>query len=179
MRATLLAAALAAGVGCATLTTLPAAAAGEQVKVQYRQSSTGGDQAEPWFKVVNTGSSSLSLGQVKLRYYFKAEAGASYTFRCSWAVKGCANITGTFGTLANPTATADRYLEIGFTSGAGSLAAGADSGDLQLRFHRSDWRPLVQSDDYSFGPSQTSYGDWSKVTATVGGSQVWGTAPAG
>lgn len=179
IRATLLAAALAAGVGCATLTALPAAAAGEQVKVQYRQSSTGSDQAEPWFKVVNTGSSTVSLGQVRLRYYFKAEAGASYTFRCSWAVKGCANVTGTFGTLANPTATADRYLEIGFTSGAGSLAPGADSGDLQLRFHRSDWRPLVQGDDYSFGPSQTSYGDWNKVTATVGGTHVWGTAPAG
>ncbi|MEU3298700.1 cellulose binding domain-containing protein [Streptomyces sp. NPDC006678] len=174
-----LAAALVAGVGCATLTAVPAAAAGEQVEVQYRQSSTGGDQAEPWFKVVNTGSASVPLGQVKLRYYFKAEAGASYTYACSWAVKGCANITGTFGTLANPTATADRYLEIGFTAGAGSLAPGADTGDMQLRFHRSNWQSLVQSDDYSFGPTQTAYGDWTKVTATVGGSLVWGTAPEG
>jgi hypothetical protein len=50
---------------------------------------------------------------------------------------------------------------------------------MQLRFHRSDWRPLNQSDDYSFGPGRTSYGDWTKVTASVGGPTVWGTAPAG
>ncbi|WP_442809299.1 cellulose binding domain-containing protein [Streptomyces sp. NBC_01218] len=168
-----------AGLGSATLAAVPATAAGEPLTVQYRQSSTGSDQAEPWFKAVNTGSASVSLAQVKIRYYFKADAGASYTYACSWAVKGCANLTGTFGTLAHPTATADRYLEIGFTAGAGSLAPGADTGDMQLRFHRSNWQPLNQSDDYSFGSAQTSYANWSKVTATVGGTQVWGTAPAG
>ncbi|MFF9909484.1 cellulose binding domain-containing protein [Streptomyces sp. NPDC013457] len=174
-----LAVAAVTGLGATALTALPAAAAGEAVTVQYRQSASGSDQAEPWFKVVNSGSSSVPLSQVKVRYYFKADAGASYTYACSWAVKGCANLTGTFGTLANPTATADRYLEVGFTAGAGSLAPGADTGDMQLRFHRSNWQPLNQSDDYSFGPSQTAYANWSKVTATVGGVQVWGTAPAG
>ncbi|MFH8926839.1 cellulose binding domain-containing protein [Streptomyces pristinaespiralis] len=174
-----LAAAVVAGLGCATLSALPAAAADSSVRVQYRQSSSGSDQAEPWFKVVNSGSTTLSLSEVRIRYYFKADAGASYTFACSWAVRGCANITGTFGTLAAPTADADRYLEIGFRAGAGTLAPGADTGDMQLRFHRSDWRPLDQSDDYSFGPGRTSYGDWTKVTASVGGPTVWGTAPAG
>ncbi|MEU9701552.1 cellulose binding domain-containing protein [Streptomyces sp. NPDC047981] len=167
------------GLGATALTALPAAAAGEAVTVQYRQSATGSDQVEPWFKVVNSGTASVPLSQVKLRYYFKADAGASYTYACSWAVKGCANLTGTFGTLAPPTATADRYLEVGFTAGAGSLAPGADTGDMQLRFHRSNWQPLNQSDDYSFGPTQTTYANWSKVTATVGGVQVWGTAPEG
>ncbi|MFG3490406.1 MULTISPECIES: cellulose binding domain-containing protein [unclassified Streptomyces] len=174
-----LAVAAVTGLGATALTALPAAAAGEALTVQYRQSSTGGDQVEPWLKVVNTGASSVPLSQVKVRYYFKADAGASYTYACSWAVKGCANLTGTFGTLAHPTATADRYLEIGFTAGAGSLAPGADTGDMQLRFHRSNWQSLNQSDDYSFGPAQTTYANWSKVTATVGGVPVWGTAPAG
>ncbi|MFE5634026.1 cellulose binding domain-containing protein [Streptomyces sp. NPDC056543] len=178
LRAALVVAAV-TGLGATALTALPAAAAGEAVTVQYRQSATGSDQVEPWFKVVNSGASSVPLSQVKVRYYFKADAGASYTYACSWAVKGCANLTGTFGTLAHPTATADRYLEVGFTAGAGSLAPGADTGDMQLRFHRSNWQPLNQSDDYSFGPSQTAYANWSKVTATVGGVQVWGTAPAG
>ncbi|MFE9836760.1 cellulose binding domain-containing protein [Streptomyces sp. NPDC005551] len=174
-----LAAALVAGLGCTALSATPVAAAGESLTVQYRQSASGSDQAEPWFKAVNTGTAPVSLGQVKIRYYFKSESGASYTFACSWAVRGCAYITGTFGTLAKPTATADRYLEIGFTAGAGTLAPGADTGDMQLRFHRSDWQQLNQSDDYSFGPAQTVYGNWSKVTASVGGTQVWGTAPEG
>ncbi|WP_329596146.1 family 16 glycosylhydrolase [Streptomyces pseudovenezuelae] len=178
------AAAIAVGMGAAALTALPATAnaAGDGLSVQYRTSASGAnaDQAEPWFKVRNTGTTSVSLQGVKLRYYFKADsANATYRFACSWAVKGCANVTGTFGTLANPTATADRYLEIGFTSGAGSLAPGADTGDMQLRFYQSTWAPLNQSDDYSFGASQTSYADWSKVTARLAGTTLWGQAPAG
>ncbi|GGX70071.1 cellulose binding domain-containing protein [Streptomyces fructofermentans] len=171
-------------VGAAGLAALPgtASAAGEAVSVQYRTSASGAtaDQSEPWLKVKNTGDSAVQLSTVKLRYYFKADSGgASYRFACSWAVKGCANITGTFGTLAQPTATADRYLEIGFTSGAGSLAPGADTGDMQLRFHQSSWQTLKQSDDYSFGAGQTAYGNWSKITAQVAGRTLWGTAPAG
>lgn len=177
-----LAIALTAALGSAALTALPAGAAGESVKVQYRTSAGGAtaDQVEPWFKVVNNGTTTVALNQVKLRYYFKADGPATqYRFACSWAVKGCANITGTFGTLATPTATADRYLEITFTGGAGSLAPGTDTGDMQLRFHRADWQTLNQSDDYSFDAARTAYGDFTKVTAQVGGSTVWGTAPGG
>ncbi|WP_221353677.1 cellulose binding domain-containing protein [Streptomyces beigongshangae] len=176
--------AVALAMGAAALTALPvtASAAADGLSVQYRTSATGAraDQAEPWFRVKNTGTASVQLSGVKVRYYFKADsAGADYRFACSWAVKGCANVTGTFGTPANPTATADRYLEIGFTPGAGSLAPGADTGDLQLRFHQSNWASLNQGDDYSFGGSQTSYGDWSKVTAHLSGATLWGQAPGG
>ncbi|MFI0719405.1 cellulose binding domain-containing protein [Streptomyces sp. NPDC021224] len=172
----------AAGLGCAALTALPASAAQDALTAQYRTSATGAtaDQTEPWLQVTNTGSSSVPLSQVTLRYYFKSDGpSVTYRFACSWAVKGCANITGTFGTLAHPTATADRYLEIGFTSGAGSLAPGQNTGDMQLRFYRADWQTLTQSDDYSFGATQTSYANWTKVTVQENGSVVFGTAPAG
>ncbi|WP_369215624.1 cellulose binding domain-containing protein [Streptomyces flavofungini] len=177
-----LACAVAAALGCAGLVALPApaAAAAGELTVQYHAGATGGDQAEPWLKVRNTGGATVALSDVRIRYYFKSDAGnPSYRFACSWAVKGCGNITGSFGTLAKPTATADRYLEIGFTSGAGSLAAGADTGDLQLRFHRADWQRLDQSDDYSFSATQSAYANWSKVTAQLDGAVVWGTAPEG
>ncbi|MGE6738199.1 cellulose binding domain-containing protein, partial [Streptomyces sp. NPDC059900] len=179
------AAALTVALSCTALAAAPAsagtAAAGGLV-VQYRTSASGAtaDQSEPWLKVRNTGSSAVQLSDVKVRYYFKADsASASYRFACSWAVKGCSNITGTFGTLAHPTATADRYLEISFTSGAGGLAPGADTGDMQLRFHQSNWQPLRQSDDYSFGQERSAYGDWSRVTAHQGGTTTWGEAPGG
>ncbi|MFF5105839.1 cellulose binding domain-containing protein [Streptomyces sp. NPDC000134] len=177
------AAAAVTALGATALAALPGtASAAGGLTVQYRTSATGAtaDQSEPWFKVRNTGATALPLVEVKLRYYFKADsAGAAYRFGCSWAVKGCANITGTFGTLAHPTATADRYLEIGFTAGAGTLAPGADTGDLQLRFYQSTWQSLRQSDDYSFNAAQTAYGDWANVTATRAGTLVWGNAPAG
>ncbi|MFD6909992.1 cellulose binding domain-containing protein [Streptomyces sp. NPDC060077] len=184
-RRTRAALALTALLGSAALAGLPAttaAAADGAVTVQYRTGSGGAtaDQSEPWFKVRNTGSSPVQLSQVKVRYYFKADApGATYRFACSWAVRGCSSITGTFGTLSHPTSTADRYLEIGFVPSAGSLAPGADTGDMQLRFHRSDWQTLRQSDDYSFGGTQAAYADWSKVTAQLSGATVWGTAPEG
>ena len=50
---------------------------------------------------------------------------------------------------------------------------------MQLRFHRSDWQTLRQSDDYSFSGSRTSYADWNKATALLAGATVWGTAPEG
>ncbi|GGZ50567.1 hydrolase [Streptomyces inusitatus] len=180
------AAALAMALGTVGLATLPTAAnaatTGGGLTVQYRTSATGAtaSQTAPWFKVRNTGGASVPLSDVKIRYYFKADsAHAAHRFSCDWAVRGCAQVTGSFGTLTRPTATADRYLEVGFTAGAGSLAPGADSGDIQLRFHRSDWQQLNQSDDHSFGAGQTSYGDWPKVTARLAGTTVWGAEPGG
>ncbi|MFB7470165.1 cellulose binding domain-containing protein [Kitasatospora sp. NPDC056184] len=178
VRAVLAAAVAAAGLGSGVLGALPAAAAGEPLAVQYRNGGSGTAQASPWLKVVNTGSTPISLDQVKLRYYFRSDSPfAAYRYACDWAVRGCANVTGTIGTINEPGAAADRYLEIGFTGGAGTLAPGADSGDLQLRVHRIDWQVMNQGDDYSFGAAQSGYADWAKVTATVAGVQVWGTAP--
>ena len=47
-----------------------------------------------------------------------------------WAVVGAANIDRTFG---------EGYVELSFKSGAGSIAAGGQSGDIQLRMFKTDW----------------------------------------
>ncbi|MBD0710906.1 MULTISPECIES: cellulose binding domain-containing protein [unclassified Streptomyces] len=175
---------LATGLAALGLGALPATASAAEpaLSVQYRTGITEAvaGQSAPWLTVRNTGSVPVRLADVKLRYYFSADtASAAYRFACDWAVRGCANVTGTFGTLSPGTATADRYLEIGFTEGAGSLVPGASSGDLQLRFNRSDWSQLRQSDDHSFSPDRTSYADWTKVTAHHAGVTVWGSVPGG
>ncbi|MFI6817767.1 cellulose binding domain-containing protein [Nonomuraea sp. NPDC050328] len=148
------------------------AAAAPGLRLQYKNSSTGATtaQAEPWFKLVNDGSSPVPLSQVKIRYYLTGSE--SYRFACSWAVVGCSTVTGTFVPLTG----GRQYLEVGFTSG--SLAPGANTGDLQLRFYRADWQTFTQSDDHSFGV-QTAYADWTKAAVFQGGSLVWGVPPTG
>ena len=171
-------------VSCAALTAAalavaPNAFAADSITAQYRTSASGTttDQSEPWFKLVNSGTTTVPLADVKIRYYFRSEQpDVGYRFACSWAVRGCGNVTGTFGTLSG--GSADRYLEVGFTGGAGSLAPGADSGDLQLRFWRTNWGPITQSDDYSFR-GESTYSAWSRVAVYRGGTLLWGTPPGG
>ncbi len=57
------------------LVALPAEAA-TALKVQYKTSASGAqaDQVEPWLNLVNTGTTTVPLNTVKIRYYFKAES---------------------------------------------------------------------------------------------------------
>ena len=168
--------AIACGLTAAALSSA-AHAATAPATLQYHVGSAGSDMVEPWFKVTNTGSSALTLSTVKIRYYFTIDAASSYQYACEWVQIGCANVTGTIGTLADPTPTADHYLEVGFSGG--SLAPGASTGDMQLRMNAAGWSPVNQADDYSFNAAQTSYGPTQTITFSVGGTLVSGVAPGG
>ena len=149
------------------------------LQLQYKTTATGATAGdiEPWFQVVNTGSSSASLAGVSIRYYFTADTTVPYVFTCEWAQIGCANLTGMVGALATRSSTADHYLDVSF--GSGSLAPGASTGDIQLRLNRQDWQQVDQANDYSFAPGRTTYGASDTVTLSVNGTVVSGTAPPG
>ncbi|HET8840186.1 MAG TPA: cellulose binding domain-containing protein, partial [Ktedonobacteraceae bacterium] len=98
---------------------------------------------------------------------------------CDYAQAGCVNITGSFVNLTSPTSTADTYAQISFSSSAGSIATNSNSGEMQLRFNKSDWSNYNQANDYSWNPNQTSYASWSQVTLYLNGQLVWGTEPGG
>src|SRR5262249_17936789 len=68
------------------------------------------------------------------------------------------------------------YLEVGFKAAAGSLAAGANSGEIQTRFNRADFTNYAEGDDYSHG-TQSTFIDWTKVTVYLAGRLVWGKEP--
>jgi len=128
-------------------------------------------------KVVNTGTDAIALSTVKVRYYYTNDGTQSNSFACDYSPAGSGNITGTFGTVSGA-ATADRYVEIGFTSGAGSLAAGG-STTAQCRIWKSDWSNFTQTNDYSFNATASSFVDTTTVTGYIGGTLVWGTEPGG
>ncbi len=151
---------------------------GGAVKVLYKNNDSAptDNQIKPGLEVVNTGSTALSLSTVKLRYYFTRDAGAtSFATWCDYAAIGCGNIQTSVVSLATPVNGADSYLEVTFTGG--TLAAGANTGDIQLRLNKTDWSSFSESGDYSYGTG-TSYADAPKVVALVNGVTAWGTPPA-
>jgi hypothetical protein len=150
------------------------------LRVQYKNNdgSPTDSQIKPGLTLVNGGTSAIPLSQVTLRYYFSSESGSTnYTTNCDYARVGCANVTSRIVTMGSPVAGADRYLEVGFTAGAGSVPAGGSIGDLQMRFNKNDWSGFNEANDYSYGTG-TSYADWARVPAYVGAVLTWGGAPA-
>lgn len=130
----------------------------------------------PKIKLINTGTSAISLSDAVLRYYYTIDGEKAQNFWCDWSSAGSANVTGKFVKMESSKTDADYYLEIGFTSAAGSLAAG-QSIEVQVRFSKADWTNYTQTGDYSFSSSNSSYVDWNQMTGYLGGSLVWGVEP--
>ncbi|GMK40787.1 hypothetical protein PCCS19_38430 [Paenibacillus sp. CCS19] len=130
----------------------------------------------PRVKIVNTGTTALDLSTVKLRYYYTIDDNKTQAYWYDWSSVGSSNLTGAFVTMSTPKTGADTYFEIGFTSGAGTLAPGA-SAEIQIRIARTDWSNYTQTGDYSFSPAGSSYVDWTKMTGYANGALAWGIEP--
>ncbi|MFD9602527.1 glycoside hydrolase family 6 protein [Streptomyces sp. NPDC059970] len=147
------------------------------LKVQYKNtdSSATDNQIRMGLQLVNTGSTAVDLSTVKVRYWFTPEAGAStFGTACDYAVIGCSHVNSGVSSSGGSAAGASHYLEVGFSSG--SLAAGASTGEIQLRLNKTDWSNFNEADDYSRG-TNTAYADASKIAVYAGGTLSWGTAP--
>jgi len=69
------------------------------------------------------------------------------------------------------------YLEIGFLPGAGDLSAGGQTGEIQVRFNKSNWTHYYQPDDYSYEPSFGTFTDHAYITLFENNVLVWGNKP--
>ena len=163
-----------------TPTPTPTSTVVSNLKVEFYNTNTQADSNSiyPKFRLTNTGSSPINLADLKLRYYYTIDGEKSQTFWCDWSPVGSNNVTGKFEKLSPAVTGADYYLEISFSSGAGSLAPNTPI-EVQGRFAKSDWTNYNQADDYSFNSSATNYTTWNKVTAYLNGKLVWGIEPNG
>jgi hypothetical protein len=162
------------------------AAAGD-LKIQMYNSNTAAatNSISPKFKLFNQSSAAISLANVTIRYYYTIDGEKAQSFWCDYAAITSPTqsaitsaVTGKFVKMATTATGADYYLEVGFTSAAGSLAAGG-TAEIQTRFAKTDWTNYTQTGDYSFNATGTNYADWTKATAYISGALTWGTEPGG
>lgn len=119
----------------------------------------------------------MSLKDVKLRYYYTIDGEKDQQFNVDYATLGGSNVLGGFVKLTPAATGADYYVEISFTAGAGSLAPGANTGEIQLRINKTDWSNYNEAGDYSYDPSKISFSDWERVPLYLNGTLAWGLEP--
>jgi hypothetical protein len=151
------------------------------LKVQYQNTTTPPEPMTATVRirvdVLNTGTKSVALTDVTVRYWFSDAGGSGDQANCYFAQDGCPSLATKFVPVAPLRPHADRYLEIGFTDGR-TLDSGSHTGTISVGVQHASGGPLYdQTDDYSYAPSQPSFVDWPNITAYVGGALVWGTEP--
>lgn len=143
------------------------------------ESSAGDNQIRPQFLIENAGTNSMALEEITIRYWYTAEAPTPQNAVIDWAAVGNSHVTTNFVEITEPVTGANYYIEFGFTAGAGTLAAGGDSGPVQARFHYINWANYDETDDYSYNMDYSSFQEWDKVTLYCNGVLAWGTEPDG
>ena len=165
---------------CVASSTTPTGPATASLTAQYATTATAASSSQIANKlqVTNTGTEAVPLSAVTVRYWFTADTTGSLSYACDYAVLDCANVKGSFGAVSPAVTGADRYLEVGFTAGAGSLYPGNATGVIQNRVQQGSFGNFNQADDYSFSASTTSLTDWARVTVYYNGKLVYGTPPS-
>lgn len=145
-----------------------------ELKYKNGKANANTDTIYPMFMISNKGNQSVKLSTIKIRYYYTKDGSSSETFWCDSFTKGSGNVMATFGSIKNK-ATADSYIEIGFSEDAGEIVAG-ESVELAIGFAKNDWSQYNQKDDYSYSSSRT-YFSWNKVTLYLSGKLSSGMEP--
>lgn len=149
------------------------------LKVQYRNAdgSLTNNEGKPYLKIVNTGTTAVPYSQLTARYWITPENfKGGLGMWIDYAQLGNSKVIMKYVSLNGPRVNALGYIEYSFTTSAGSLAAGGNSGDIQSRYANTDWSTFNEANDHSIG-TNSSYADKSTITLYRNGVLVWGTEP--
>ena len=158
---------------------VPAAQTGVKVQDRSHDNDNPDNTLYALYQVVNTSASAVPPSSLTMRYWFTNESPSDpLEFDCDWAQLNCRNITARFVVLSPARSKANTYVEISFSAGAGSVAAGQNSGEIQTRIHHVNWSSFNTTETYSFisDPSFV-YKDAQTVTLYQNGVLIWGVEP--
>ncbi|MFF0172469.1 fibronectin type III domain-containing protein [Micromonospora profundi] len=147
------------------------------------------NQIQYSLQVTNTGTGSLDLSTVRVRYHLRFEGGnTSLVTNCDWAALGCDRVRQTVQFFIPPgpppsgTPTPPGYpipgtpvpgwVELTFTGGA--LAPGESTGPIQLRHHRHSWSDIDERDDPSWLAATSQWTENGRITLDVDGVREFG-----
>ncbi|HHV30037.1 MAG TPA: VWA domain-containing protein [Clostridium sp.] len=131
------------------------------------------------FKVINTGSSTVALSDIKLRYYFTDDGVSPISVFIDYAENSGSGINSciTYTIKDTNSSDANKYIEFGFNTAAGSLAP--DTYALvRARVYQSGYNQVfTQTNDYSFCKKNINFAEWDKVTGYLNGVLFSGKEP--
>jgi len=153
--------------------------------VQYTCLKTAAMSAyvEAEINAKNTGSSTIPVAELKLRYYFTDEPRVTNQMTNNFSHISTAgsnqtlNVTSVVAGLVPTVTGADTYIEFSFTSDH-SLAPG-EAMDFAWQMDGPDQSKDIynQSNDYSFDASKTAPANWDHLVLFHNGTVVWGALP--
>jgi hypothetical protein len=147
------------------------------VQLYERDLNATDAEIAPRFQIKNSGTNTATLSSITLRYWYTDESTAAQQANCDYAQVDCANVVTSFVAVSPARTGANYYFQVGFGSGAGTLSAGATTGDIELRFHTANYSANYnEADDYSYLPT-TTLTTTTKVTAYLNGTLIYGTEP--
>lgn len=148
------------------------------LSVQYSLQKTADPGQEIGFNLIvkNTGSKSVPVNQIAIRYWYTIDGEAAQEYGIDYSNPGGGGAI-QFVKVTPARAGADYYAEMKFAASAELLMG--QTAELHVRFHKTGYPNYKQNDDYSYGAGHAALGDWPKMTAYVGGdaTPVWGTEP--
>ena len=159
----------------------------EDLRVHVRNDSlvTENQELHPYFRLKNEGTTSVSLGDLKLVYWYTYDAADDENNQVTtcWNIPfaSCGNVSYAIAQLGSASTTyADNTWSWTINSSA-TLNAGAETGDLNAAMHTTNWRTYNFANDYSFENS-TSYKETLATTlyrknASGQWKLIWGKEP--